>query len=91
LGGLSVVNVPLNNASTAPAGTATSTAAVSLSGGVMFQYAKFQMGVFIGWDFAGDHAYQFSYQGKPWLGFAIGLSLFGASQTTATAQSQPSN
>ncbi|TWJ01444.1 hypothetical protein JN11_01595 [Mucilaginibacter frigoritolerans] len=88
LGGLSVVNVPLNNASTAPAGTATSTAAVSLSGGVMFQYAKFQMGVFIGWDFAGDHAYQFSYQGRPWLGFAIGLSLFGASQTTATAQSQ---
>ncbi len=88
LGGLSVVNVPLNNASTAPAGTATSTAAVSLSGGVMFQYAKFQMGVFLGWDFAGDHAYQFSYQGRPWLGFAIGLSLFGASQTTATAQSQ---
>lgn len=91
LGGLSVVNVPLNNASTAPSGTATSTSAVSLSTGVMFQYTKFQMGIFLGWDFAGDHAYQFSYQGKPWIGFAIGLSLFGQNQTTSTVQTQPSN
>jgi len=86
LGGLSVVNVPLNNATTNS--TATTTAAISLSGGAMLQYNKFQIGIFLGRDFAGDHASQFAYQGKPWVGFAIGISLFGAGQTTATTPTQ---
>jgi hypothetical protein len=104
LAGISVVNVPLNNAvtgsttttitdgsqntTTTPGSTATSTAAVSTSVGVMFQYDKFQIGTFLGKDFAGDHANQFPYQHKVWLGFAIGLSLFGEGKTTAGGQSQ---
>ena len=86
--GLDVVNVPLNNATATT--SASSTTAVSTSIGVMLQYDKFQMGVFLGTDFAGAHANQFDYQGKPWLGFAIGVSLFGESQTTSTSQSQNS-
>ncbi|WP_183562244.1 hypothetical protein [Mucilaginibacter sp. SP1R1] len=90
--GLSVVNVPLDNATpataTTPATSATSTAAVSTSGGFMFQYDKFQIGAFLGWDFAGAHANEFKYQGKPWIGFAIGISLFGEGKTTPAAQTQ---
>jgi len=84
LAGLSVVNVPLNDASAST--PATSTAAISISGGIMFQFEKFQIGAFSGFDYAGDHAGQFLYQGKPWLGIAIGLSLFGETKTTATPQ-----
>ena len=87
--GLSVVNVPLNDATTTT--PATSTTAISTSIGCMFQYDKFQIGAFVGEDFAGSHANQFNYQGKLWLGFAIGVSLFGEGKTTATAQKQKSN
>ncbi len=77
LGGVSVVNVPLKDS--------TSTTAVSFSAGSMFQYGKFQVGVFVGVDLAGSKSAQFNYQGKPWIGIAIGVSLFGEGQTTATA------
>jgi hypothetical protein len=77
LGGVSVVNVPLKDS--------TSTTAVSLSIGSMFQYGKFQIGLFGGVDLAGSKSAQFNYQGKPWIGIAIGVSLFGEGQTTATA------
>ena len=86
--GLSVVNVPLNDAT--PQHTATSTAAISTSIGLMFQYDKFQIGAFLGQDFAGAHANQFNYQGKPWIGFAIGVSLFGEGKTTSSTQTQDS-
>lgn len=86
--GLSVVNVPLNDATATT--SATSTAAVSTSIGLMLQYDKFQIGAFFGRDFAGAHANQFDYQGKPWLGFAIGISLFGEGKTTGSSQSQNS-
>jgi hypothetical protein len=91
--GISVVDVPLNNAvpasSTQPAGVpATSTTAVSTSLGAMFQYSKFQIGIFGGLDFAGQHADQFPFQGRFWLGFAIGVSLFGEGQTSASKQNQ---
>jgi len=110
LGGISVVNVPLNDAipgtnaipantttntpavAAVPATPATSTTAISMSLGAMFQYDKFQFGTFIGFDFAGQSANnKFAYQGKPWLGFAIGVSLFGEGKTTATPQTQNSN
>ncbi|MGZ3873129.1 MAG: hypothetical protein ACXVJD_09445 [Mucilaginibacter sp.] len=86
--GLSIVNVPLDDAT--PTSSATSTAAVSTSIGLMLQYDKFQIGAFLGNDFAGAHASQFKYQGKPWLGFAIGISLFGEGKTTGSAQTQDS-
>jgi hypothetical protein len=86
LAGISVVTVPLQNASTAttPPTPATSTAALSISGGVMFQYDKFQIGVFLGTDLAGSNANQFAYQSRQWIGIAIGLSLFGEGQTKAS-------
>lgn len=69
LAGVSVVNVPLNNAqaktATTDAVAATSTLGLSVSFGAMYQFNKFQIGAFIGRDFAGEHAYQFAYQGKP--------------------------
>ena len=86
LAGISVVNVPLNNAMTGS--EATSTAGFSFSLGGMFQIDKFQIGAYIGKDFAGDHANQFVYQGKTWLGIAIGISLFGEGKTTAGGQEQ---
>jgi hypothetical protein len=104
LAGISVVNVPLNNAVQAtplipasgsdpeipatPGSPATSTAGLSVSTGVMFQIDKFQIGMYIGKDFAGDHANQFVYQGKTWFGIAIGISLFGEGKTTAGGQTQ---
>jgi hypothetical protein len=54
----------------------------------MFQYNKFQIGLYVGKDFVGENANKFAYQGKPWLGLAIGVSLFGESKTTAGAQDQ---
>jgi len=83
LAGVSVVNVPLKDS--------TSTTAVSLSIGSMFQYGKFQIGLFGGVDLAGSKAAQFNYQGKPWIGVAIGVSLFGEGQTSATVPTQDSN
>ena len=100
--GISVVDVQLNNAipgtitntssttsTTTPGSPATSTTAISFSVGSMFQYDKFQIGLFSGVDFAGPSANgKFGYQGRPWIGFAIGISLFGEGKTTATGQPQ---
>ncbi len=90
--GLSVDNVPINGDKTGDgtpqAGQSTSTAAISTSLGTMFQYNKFQIGIFGGLDFAGAHANDFPFQGRFWLGFAIGVSLFGESQTSASTQQQ---
>ena len=92
LAGISVVNVQLNNAVSAtnssPAVNATSTTAISMSVGSMFQYEKFQIGLFVGRDYAGESANLFPFQHKLWAGFAIGISLFGEGKTTATAQNQ---
>eukprot|EP01037_Dinobryon_pediforme_P017763 gene17763-17980_t len=88
LAGLSVVSVPLNQSTATAASPTTSTTAISTSAGFMFQYDKFQIGIFLGADFAGSNASKFNYQGKPWLGFAIGVSLFGEGKTTAGTQSQ---
>lgn len=75
LGGISVGGVKVdkdNNAS-----------AISLSAGYMYQYDKFQIGIFTGLDFIDKSAgVNWGYQGKPWLGFAIGFSLFGESKTS---------
>jgi len=84
--GVSVVNVPLNNAT--DGNPATSAQAVSLSAGLMFQYDKFQIGAFLGKDFTSEHAKDFLYQGKTWLGIAVGVSLFGEGKTTADTEKQ---
>lgn len=66
----------------------TSTQAISFSFGYMFQYDKFQAGAFIGWDIAGDHRSEFVNGNNPFIGIAIGLSLFGENKSAVTAQTQ---
>jgi hypothetical protein len=84
LAGISVSNVKINEN--------TSGSALSFSAGYMFQYDKFQAGAFLGLDFVGDtQRSQFQYHGRPWLGFAIGLSLFGENKTTADKNQEQSN
>jgi hypothetical protein len=90
LAGVSVVNVPLRDTLSKtgvslPAGSAQ---AISISVGCMFQYDKFQIGLFGGKDFTGSSAGKFAYQGKSWLGIAIGVSLFGEGSTTKDPGSQ---
>ncbi|MBO9673400.1 MAG: hypothetical protein J7577_08145 [Sphingobacteriaceae bacterium] len=77
LGGVSVGGVKLDKDNSA--------SAVSLSAGYMYQYDKFQIGIFTGLDFIDKSgSVNWGYQGKPWLGFAIGVSLFGESKTSAS-------
>lgn len=65
-------------------GTSSSPAAITASIGYMYQYDKFQVGIFTGLDFLSQTTnINWQYQGKPWLGFAIGFSLFGENQTQA--------
>jgi hypothetical protein len=78
--GVSVSNVKIDDTNSQPA--------LSFSTGYMFQYDKFQMGLFTGLDFTNQLATKWPYQGKPWLGFAIGLSLFGEGNTARTSQTQ---
>ena len=82
LGGVSIANVKVD--------TDKSAAALSFSLGYMFQYDKFQAGLFSGFDFIDQQPkVNWGYQGKPWIGFAIGVSLFGENKTSiSTGQSQ---
>lgn len=77
LGGISAGAVKLDKDNSA--------SAISLSAGYMYQYDKFQIGVFTGLDFIDkSRGADWAYQGKPWLGFAIGFSLFGESKTSVS-------
>ena len=62
--------------------------AFSFNFGVLYQYETFQIGVFIGKDyFSSVLGRQWRYQGKTWLGFAIGVSLFAKpTATTGTVK-----
>ncbi|MDQ0636779.1 hypothetical protein QF042_000344 [Pedobacter sp. W3I1] len=77
LGGISVGSVKVDKDNSA--------SAISLSVGYMYQYDKFQIGLFTGLDFIDKSGtVNWGYQGKPWLGFAIGFSLFGENKTSAS-------
>ncbi|GGE58137.1 hypothetical protein EV200_103330 [Pedobacter psychrotolerans] len=79
LGGVSVGGVKIDKDNSA--------SAISLSGGYMYQYDKFQIGIFTGVDFIDKSAgVSWGYQGKPWVGFAIGFSLFGEGKTTVAGE-----
>jgi hypothetical protein len=80
LAGVAISNVRISDNASA--------AALSLSAGYMYQYDLFQVGIFTGFDFVGGgQASQFNHQGKPWIGFAIGVSLFGENKTSAGTSS----
>lgn len=49
----------------------------SLAGGISYSFNKINLGAFYGWDYSiGDDAKKWNYNKKPWLGLAIGYSLF---------------
>lgn len=51
--------------------------ALSIHAGSLYQFDNFQVGLFIGADFVpGKVGRTWKYQGKPWIGLAIGVSLF---------------
>lgn len=45
--------------------------------GLVYSYNKFNIGAFIGSDYAvGEGSNKWNYQGQPWVGFALGYGLF---------------
>ncbi|MFW0714506.1 hypothetical protein [Pedobacter sp. N23S346] len=79
LGGVSVGGVKIDKDNSA--------SALSFSAGYMYQYDTFQIGIFTGVDFIDKSAgVSWGHQGKPWVGFAIGFSLFGEGKTTVAGE-----
>lgn len=75
--------VTLNNSNTSKAavpvtaGTEIVKGLASLGVGATFSYNKINVGGFYGYDYAiGDRADDWNYNKKPWLGIALGYSLF---------------
>jgi hypothetical protein len=61
-----------------------SASAVSFDIGCLFESDAFQVGIFLGKDYLpGPLSKQWRYQGKTWLGIAIGVSLFNKSKATS--------
>ena len=53
------------------------TALLSIGTGLLYSYEKFTFGVMGGFDFGlGKNTSEWEFQGKPWLGFSLGYSLF---------------
>lgn len=49
----------------------------SIGTGLVYSFNKFNFGGFVGWDYAiGEDAEKWNYNKKPWLGVALGLTLF---------------
>ncbi|MGV9002821.1 hypothetical protein [Flavobacterium sp.] len=81
-GGLvGATSIKLNSASTSlsslPLTTEQTKGAATIGLGLSFSFNKINLGVFYGIDYAfGDEANKWNYNKKPWLGAAIGYSLF---------------
>ena len=55
---------------------------LNLNLGILYQFEVFQVGFFIGGDYIlTEIGRNWKYQGKPWLGMAIGVSLFSKNNT----------
>ena len=91
--GLSAGSVNIDSSSTDnKCGTAKNTTAVTPYGGLIVEYKTFQIGTFIGGDYAlGEIGRNWIYQGKPWIGFGIGISIFSGIANNATQQTGPLN
>jgi hypothetical protein len=73
-------SISLKNNFTAPQSSIAP--ALMISGGILYQYETFQVGIFLGVDnVMGELGRNWKFQGKPWLGFAIGVSLFSRNGT----------
>ncbi|MCU7548165.1 hypothetical protein OCK74_03525 [Chitinophagaceae bacterium LB-8] len=56
--------------------------ALTLSLGYLFEYNKFQIGAFAGYDLvAGEVGRQWIYRNRPWIGINLGFSIFKAQGT----------
>lgn len=59
--------------------------ALSLHAGILYQFETFQVGVFVGADFVpGTVGRSWRNQGRPWVGLAIGVSLFSKNSVDGT-------
>lgn len=79
--GFSTVSLNANNTSAATTPLAAGTEIVkglgSLGLGLTYSFNKINFGAFVGWDYAlGEDANKWNYNKEPWLGFALGYSLF---------------
>lgn len=88
IGGFGISNVRTDSLSQksgkSPAGT--SAGAFSFNVGVLYAYDNFQIGAFVGADYIpGSLGRDWKYQGRPWVGLAIGISLFSRNDTSAEA------
>ncbi|AMR31531.1 hypothetical protein A0256_08880 [Mucilaginibacter sp. PAMC 26640] len=77
--GVGIANVKTDSLSQksgiSPAGA--SAAAFSVNAGVLYAHNNFQIGFFVGKDhIPGSQGRDWKYQGKPWIGLAVGISLF---------------
>ena len=78
------------NTDTAGVASTNSLAALTLSYGLMVQYDKIQLGLFIGWDRISNlnnNTYGWKYQGNPWISIGLGYSIFSTSTTTQEKKS----
>ncbi|MEP7376097.1 MAG: hypothetical protein ABI675_22060 [Chitinophagaceae bacterium] len=86
LGGISVSSIQVDSSITKGYATsATNASALTGHVGILFETNNFQFGIFTGIDFlAGQMGKEFLYKKDPWLGIAIGFSLFKAKSTKET-------
>jgi hypothetical protein len=87
--GAGVTAVTLNSENTAGALTgATDRAAVTLTGGLMLEVQRFQVGIMYGVDrISQPNQTDWAYQGKPWLSIGLGYTLLSAApQSPASGQ-----
>lgn len=80
LGGLSFGSVGVSSSTTKNVITEeTDAASISFSGGYVFEYNKFQLGLFTGIDvLSGKAGRHWVYKKRPWLGVGFGYSIFRA-------------
>ena len=79
IAGSSTVKLNASNTSKAetPVVTEITQGLATLGGGVTYAYNKVNFGVFYGFDYAlGKNAEKWNFNKKPWLGFALGYSIF---------------
>lgn len=71
------LNASNTSASSSPLTSEQTKGAATLGLGIGFTFNKINIGSFLGIDYAfGDDANKWNYNKKPWLGVAIGYSLF---------------
>jgi hypothetical protein len=79
--GASTVTLNASNTSAAAepitAGTDIVTGLASVGGGVTYSFNKINLGAFVGADYSlGNSSRKWNYRGRPWVGLAVGYSLF---------------